>query len=102
MTPSLLIALKTEHPAWSVRQVIIERFFRTVRDQLLAFLTPDDGASLDALNGRLGAYLEGEYHRAPHSGLHGSTPHEQWAFGRRRGALRRCGLRPGRPEGSDR
>ncbi len=76
----LRIALIHARPYQPQGKGKIERFFRTVRDQLLAFLTPDDGASLDALNGRLGAYLEGEYHRAPHSGLRGSTPHEQWAL----------------------
>ena len=58
----------------------IERFFRTVRAQLLDSLTPSDSASLDALNRRLWAYLEGEYHHAPHRGLLGNTPLDQWAL----------------------
>lgn len=58
----------------------IERYFKTVRAQLLTRLTPPDTASLDALNRRLQAWVEGEYHRAPHRGLAGNTPLEQWAL----------------------
>jgi transposase InsO family protein len=56
-----------------------ERWFRTVRAQLLTRLTPEDTASLDALNRRLWAFVEGEYHHAPHRGLDGDTPLERWA-----------------------
>ncbi len=58
----------------------IERFFRTLRAQLLASLAPSDTASLDALNRRLWSYIEGEYHHTPHRGLHGNTPLDQWAL----------------------
>ena len=57
----------------------IERWFKTVRAQLLTRLTPQDTASLAALNRRLWAWVEGEYHHAPHRGLDGCTPLEQWA-----------------------
>jgi transposase InsO family protein len=57
----------------------LERWFRTARAQLLARLTPDDTASLAALNRRLWAYVEGEYHRTPHRSLEGETPLERWA-----------------------
>jgi len=57
----------------------IERWFKTVRAQLLTRLTPADTHSLEALNRRLGGWLEGEYHQAPHRGLDGNTPLEQWA-----------------------
>jgi putative transposase len=40
-----------------------ERFFRTVRMKLLPTLGEADLASLDALNRRLWAWVEGEYHR---------------------------------------
>lgn len=40
--------------------------------------SPPNGASLDALNRLLSAYLKGEYHLAPHRGLHGNSPLEQW------------------------
>jgi len=58
----------------------IERWFRTARAQLLSQLTADDTASLEALNRRLWAFVEGEYHRTPHRGLAGNTPLEQWAL----------------------
>jgi transposase InsO family protein len=57
----------------------IERFFRTVRGQLLTRLTPEDTTSLDALNRRLGAWIAGEYHEQAHRALGGDTPLERWA-----------------------
>lgn len=57
----------------------IERFFRTVRLQLMPLLTADDTRNLDALNRRLWAWVEGEYHQAPHRGLDGETPLDRWA-----------------------
>ncbi len=57
----------------------IERWFKTVRAQLLTRLSAEDTASLTALNRRLAAWIEGEYHHTPHRGLAGLTPLEQWA-----------------------
>jgi hypothetical protein len=57
----------------------IERWFKTVRAQLLTRLTEADLASLSALNRRLAGWIEGEYHHSPHRGLEGVTPLEQWA-----------------------
>ena len=57
-----------------------ERFFRTVRMRLLSTLTPADTSSLDALNRRLWAWVEGEYHQTPHNGLDGTTPLDAWAM----------------------
>ena len=57
----------------------IERFFRTCRAQLLPALEPADTRSLDALNARLAAWIEGEYHLSPHRGLDGQTPLDSWA-----------------------
>jgi len=57
-----------------------ERFFRTVRMQLLPLLGDADLASLDALNRRLWAWVEGEYHARPHKGLDGKTPFDAWAM----------------------
>lgn len=57
----------------------IERYFRTVRMQLLPVLGEADFKSLEALNRRLWAWIEGEYHQAPHKGLDGETPADRWA-----------------------
>jgi len=56
-----------------------ERFFRTVRSQLLACLSAADTDSLDNLNRRLWAWVEAEYHHSPHRGLDGQTPLDRWA-----------------------
>jgi putative transposase len=56
-----------------------ERWFRTVRMQLLPLLSDVDLSSLDALNRRLWAWVEGEYHHSPHRGLDGETPLDRWA-----------------------
>jgi transposase InsO family protein len=58
----------------------VERFFRTVRMQLLPLLGAEDTASLEALNRRLWAWIEGEYHQRPHKGLAGETPLDRWAL----------------------
>jgi transposase InsO family protein len=57
----------------------IERWFQSVRGQLLTRLAAQDTTSLEALNRRLGSWIEGEYHHRPHRGLDGATPLEQWA-----------------------
>ena len=56
----------------------IERWFRTVRLQFLPALTDKDKSSLEAINSALWAYVEMEYHRAPHRIL-GESPLERWA-----------------------
>jgi hypothetical protein len=56
-----------------------ERWFRTVRMQLLTRLTEGDTSSLETLNRKLWAYVEGEYHQAPHRGLDEETPLDRWA-----------------------
>ncbi len=58
----------------------IERWFRTVRTQLLPLLTEQDLASIVALNRRLWGYVEGEYHQSPHRGLEGHTPYDSWSM----------------------
>jgi transposase InsO family protein len=57
-----------------------ERWFRTVRMQFLPALGDADMASLEALNRRLWAWVEGEYHETPHRGLDGITPFDAWAM----------------------
>jgi transposase InsO family protein len=56
-----------------------ERFFRTVRMRFLAGLQPNALSNLDALNRAFWAWVEGEYHRAPHKGLGGECPQDRWA-----------------------
>jgi len=58
-----------------------ERWFRTARTQLLPTLTDADTKNLEALNRRLWAWIEDEYHYAPHRGLDGATPIDRWAAG---------------------
>ncbi|MGH7346894.1 MAG: Mu transposase C-terminal domain-containing protein, partial [Candidatus Rokuibacteriota bacterium] len=60
-----------------------ERWFRTVRMQLLPTLGEADLTSLDALNRRLWAFVEGEYHMSPHRGIDGMTPLDCWAMSAR-------------------
>jgi putative transposase len=48
--------------------------------RLLPTLTAADTSSIEALNRRLWAWVEGEYHQTPHSGLDGTTPLDAWAM----------------------
>ncbi len=58
----------------------MERWFRTARSQLVSRLGSADTDSLDTLNRRLWAWVEGEYHQAPHRGLEEQTPLDRWAM----------------------
>lgn len=71
-----LIHARAYHPEAKGK---MERWFRTVRMQLLPLLQPADLTSLDALNRRLWTWVEGEYHRSPHRGLDDATPLDKWA-----------------------
>ena len=44
----------------------MERWSRTVRMELLPLLAAEHHSSLDAMNRALAAWIEGEYHHAPH------------------------------------
>ena len=57
----------------------IERWFRTLRGGWLNHLDLEAVDGLDSLNRRLWAWVEGEYHQAPHRGLDGETPLDRWA-----------------------
>lgn len=72
-----LIHARPYQPAGKGKQ---ERWFRTVRMQLLPTLAGADLGSLEALNRRLWGWIEGEYHRSPHRGLDGQTPLDRWAM----------------------
>lgn len=57
----------------------IERWSGTLREGWLDHLDIDAVDGIAALNRRLWAYVEGEYHQAPHRGLDGDTPLDRWA-----------------------
>lgn len=57
----------------------MERWFRTVRLQLMPLIDATAPLSLEAMNRKLAAWVEGEYHHAPHRGLGGETPADRWA-----------------------
>ena len=57
----------------------LERWFRTVRAQFLTRCVAADLESLEALNKKLWAWVEGEYHHTPHTSLEEQTPLECWA-----------------------
>ena len=77
---SLGISLIHARPYQPAGKGKIERFFRTLRGQFLPLLGSDDTGSLAAINRRLGAWIEGEYHRTPHRGLDDQTPLDRWAL----------------------
>jgi putative transposase len=58
----------------------LERWFRTVRLQLLPTLLDADTRSLEALNQRLWTWIEDEYLDTPHRGLQDATPRDRWAI----------------------
>jgi putative transposase len=58
----------------------MERWFRTLRAQFLSRLSAADTESLETLNRRLWAWVEGEYHQSPHRGLEDHTPLDRWAM----------------------
>jgi putative transposase len=58
----------------------MERWFRTARAQFVSRLTAADTDSIEVLNRRLWAWVEGEYHQSPHRGLEDHTPLDRWAM----------------------
>lgn len=59
----------------------IERFWRTLRGQVLDRLDSERVTTLDALNTRLWAWLEGQYNVTGHEGLAAKTPRDVWEGG---------------------
>lgn len=57
----------------------MERWFRTVRMQLMPVIEAAAPLSVETMNRKLAAWVEGEYHHAPHRGLFGETPADRWA-----------------------
>ena len=86
---SLRVALIHARPFHPQAKGKIERFHRTLRGQLLSQLDIErvvEQGGLPALNARLWAWLEGEYHRTPHQGLTQDgdghpTPLDRWLLG---------------------
>ena len=58
----------------------MERWFRTLRAALIRHLDAAHTDSLDTLNRRLWAWVEGEYHQSPHRGIDDQTPLDRWAM----------------------
>jgi hypothetical protein len=56
----------------------IERFWRTLRTDVLDRLDPEKIQTLDDLNLRMQTWVEGDYNRRPHSSLSGRSPIEVW------------------------
>jgi transposase InsO family protein len=56
----------------------IERFWRTLRANVLDRLDLDRVLTLDDLNVRMMSWVDGDYHQRPHSGLSGQTPLSVW------------------------
>jgi len=56
----------------------MERFWRTLRAQLIERLDLERVTTLDEFNLRLWTWVEMEYHHQPHSSLSGRTPLEVW------------------------
>ena len=73
------IALIHARPYQPAGKGKIERWFRTVRAQFLSRLVSADTASLEILNRKLWAWVEGEYHHSAHRGLEDQTPLDRWA-----------------------
>jgi transposase InsO family protein len=59
----------------------IERLWRTLRAQVLERLEGAHVATLDDLNVRLMAWVEGDYNQRPHASLSAKTPWEVWEAG---------------------
>jgi hypothetical protein len=55
----------------------VERWFRSVREQFLENLDRKQALTLDALNTRLWAWIESDYHRCTHGSLD-TTPLLRW------------------------
>lgn len=78
---NLGIKLLHARPYHSWSRGKIERFFRTVQMQFLAYLRLHPVDALDPLNRRFWHWLEVDYHQRPHSALTEQTPAERFAKG---------------------
>lgn len=71
------IGLRYAKPYSAASKGKIERFWRTLRLQLLESID-SSAMTLDELNAELTAYLENTYHRRHHGSLEGKSPMERW------------------------
>jgi putative transposase len=56
----------------------IERFWRSLRKNVVDRLNLKEVTTIDELNLRLWSYVESEYHGSPHASLSGKTPMQVW------------------------
>ena len=70
-------ALNYCRPYTPTAKAKIERWFRTMKDQWMAFLDIRDFHSLDELRGNLLAWVH-LYNNSPHASLNGKTPQERF------------------------
>lgn len=78
---TLNIRLVHSRPGDAPSKGKIERFWRSLRQQVVDRLDLEKVTTVDELNLRLWSYVEGEYHTRPHASLSGKTPLEVWESG---------------------
>jgi len=78
---TLNIRLVHSRPADAPSKGKIERFWRSLRQQVVDRLDLEKVTTVEELNLRLWSYVEGEYHTRPHASLSGKTPLEVWESG---------------------
>jgi len=78
---TLNIRLVHSRPGDAPSKGKIERFWRSLRKQVVDRLDLEKVTTVEELNLRLWSYVEGEYHTHPHTSLAGKTPLEVWESG---------------------
>jgi transposase InsO family protein len=78
---TLNIRLVHSRPGDAPSKGKIERFWRSLRQQVVGRLDLEKVTTVEELNLRLWSYVEGEYHTHPHTSLAGKTPLEVWESG---------------------
>lgn len=69
--------LHYDHPYSPTQKAKIERWFRTMKDQWVATINPNNYHSLDALQQSLNAYVL-KYNNATHASLNGKSPKDRY------------------------
>lgn len=78
---TLNIRLVHSRPGDAPSKGKIERFWRSLRQQVLDRLDLEKVTTVEELNLRLWSYAEGEYHTRSHASLSGKSPLEVWESG---------------------